>query len=735
MLPIIIEKTKIDDIDFFSLNTGQILFGLKLSVIDREKPESEIDLLTNKLADFYSNISNEIQIKFILNSELSFREFDLSRKETLKHYGFIQNDLYFFAFIKENSVSSIIKMFSDKKSSSSFDILALKLKSLVNLESIKDTFDYKTLTETDLELILPFVNRNYIEKLNSSVDLGSSLKGYVRLNKLGTNSIDQVTLANLKDALPTPYKIILNCKKMSQIKSENLLKTKTNQAGQTNSKVGSVQYQEAQNKMEQVQLYGAGLVEFEFLIELTRFDEKTIREDADKVIQILRPLGDFYFETFGCFKTFLSSLPNGEIHYPVIETSAVLPFFTPVVSYGQSTETLDLQKSSLALHREDYSPYFLNIYDRRNENYSCAVVGKSGMGKSFFTNILTRSLHSDPDISIIKIDVGSSHSRETQMLGGAEYNISLDKPSGINPFFILNNLQEINLDYIALISTFLKSLISDKSELAIPKEIVADIEFAVTKYAEMKPSKASIDDFLEKIEDIPRKKLLERWSSKGNFRNAFKTSSETAGFFSNRLKYFDMKNVLQAQDKDFGTGALAAVMAQFNIEMMKINEYNKKNGTSKKLVFMADETPVFIKDNFELFAFTAKNVRKFGGSLIPIVQKSTDLVVNGDTSIIDNCASKVLFSIDGEKSQYAKLMNLDENSREMKVISSLVKQQNKSKFMFLNSQGARLLNVYATRTEFWSATSTDTDKAKIQQLMNNVQGLTLEEAIRCLSIS
>ena len=744
MLPIIVEKTEIDNQIFFALNTGQILTGFKLSILDREKLDQEIEHLSSKLNDFYSNLNQELTIKFYLKSEYENKPFEISRDEAVNQLGYIKNELYFFAFIKENSAKSLFKILTNVgkniKTQSSFEPLAYKLKNLINIEALNDIFKTEALSQEGFENLLPEVNRDYIEKLPSSIDLGTKLRGYVRLNKLNSNQISMLTICNVKDAIPTPYNIVLNVKKMSQTKAENLLKIKTNQSEQSNTRVGAKQYQEAQEKMEQVQLQGSSLLEFEYIIEIERSAEKEIREDSNKIIQYFRSLGDFYYETFGAYPTFLSALPNGEIHHPIIETSSLMPCYTPVLSYGSNIgETLEennnlkVSKSSLFLHREDYSPYFLDIYNPANENYSCAVVGLSGYGKSFFTNLLTRALYNDPDISIIKIDIGSSHSRETEMLGGAEYRLSLEKPSGINPFFILNDLKETNLDYNSLIATFIKTLITEKGELFLSKDMTADIENAVSRYALMCPNKASIDDFLEKIPDFPRRKLLERWGNNGNFRNAFKVSADTASLFDKRLKYYDLAEVLQAQDPDFATGALAAVMSQFNIEMMKINEYNKRNGTAKKLVFIADETPQFIKQNFGLFSFTVKNVRKFGGSLIPIVQKTEDLVIDGDTSILDNCASKVLFSLDGEKEKYAKRVKLEENSREMSVISSFKKNTNKSQFMFLDSQGARVLNVNATKIEYWSATSSPQDKAKIQKLMNAVPELSIEEAIRCLS--
>lgn len=736
MLPIIVEKTKIDNIHFFALNTFQIITGFKLGLTDRET--KNLDEVQAKLSDMYSNISPEVTIKFYLRSRWSNEICDTSRVDAISQSGYVVNDLYFFAFIKEVSVTSLFKVFGAKNSASSFESLAYKLKSLINLEALKDTFSLTSLAQEQMEMLFPEINRNYIEKNSGAVDLGKSMRGYVRLNKLSVNQIDMVTLANLKDAIPTPYNIILNVKKINQTKAENLLKVKTNQSEISNTRVGAKQYQEAQEKMEQVQLQGSALLEFEFIVEIERLTEADIRTDADKIIQFLRNLGDFYFETFGAYPTFLSSLVNGEIHHPNIETSQLLPCYTPIITYGEQHIEKSPTPHALFLHREDYSPYFLDFFKRKNEsyvneNFSCAVVGLSGYGKSFFINALTRALYADPDIHIIKMDVGGSHSNETRALGGAEYSLSLDKPSGINPFFVLSNQKEASLDNNALISSFIKTLITEKGEVHLSKEITADIETAVRKYSEMKPTSASIDDFLKKVPEIPRKKLLERWGSSGSFKNAFMDSDVTATLFDKRLKYYNLAQVFQAQDPDFAQGVLAAVMSQFNIEMMKIHEENVKNGTAKKIVFMVDETPVFIKNSFEFFSFSVKNVRKFGGSLVPIVQKTEDLIVNGDTSLIDNCASKILFSLDGDRETFAKRIKLDPISREMDVIQNFKKHSNKSQFLYIDSQGARILNLSTTKLEYWSFTSSDHDKAKLQALLNAVPNLSIEEAIKCLS--
>ena len=51
-------------------------------------------------------------------------------------------------------------------------------------------------------------------------------------------------------------------------------------------------------------------------------------------------------------------------------------------------------------------------------------------------------------------------------------------------------------------------------------------------------------------------------------------------------------------------------------------------------------------------------MRKLNGSLILLAQNSKDLIVSGDTSLIDNSEFKILFSYDGEEKKFKELFSL-----------------------------------------------------------------------------
>lgn len=89
--------------------------------------------------------------------------------------------------------------------------------------------------------------------------------------------------------------------------------------------------------------------------------------------------------------------------------------------------------------------------------------GTSGKAKVFFRTSYNESSN-DPNVGIIKLDVGGSHSKECELFGGTEHQLSLEKGSGINPFEVLYIVSASDNDKLAILSKFLGSLIQEQGE-------------------------------------------------------------------------------------------------------------------------------------------------------------------------------------------------------------------------------------------------------------------------------
>jgi energy-coupling factor transporter ATP-binding protein EcfA2 len=564
------------------------------------------------------------------------------------------------------------------------------------------------------------------EKLKSSyyidkqcLDFTSEYWGVLRLNNFRKNEISINTLGQVKDQLDGPFVVSLSVLPYARQTSEFLLRAQIGKGSATGSLKDLNKLEEAESDLDQVVTQGERVCLMEFLVLLKRNNKEDLMKSLRDSEEVLSPLGQIEKETYGVRSSVNAMIPGEGMFNQLYEKESKIPFFVPLITRGSPKPKII--RHSLITHRRDDSLDSFSLFDHRYDNFSACIFGKSGKGKSALTNLLTRALHNDSSVRIIKVDVGGSHSRETKQLGGKEIKFSLDTPSGLNPFREAVGVRNKEAA-VSLLANFLSVLMLERNEVELSKEMRSELEKALFAYHKKTRKSPSLSDFLEKSEGVPRAALLKRWSSNGVFKNAFADLDEAHE--ENRLRYFNFSEIFQASDPDFGQGGLAAVMALFNFEMMK----NKEN----KIVFIADETPFFIKRCFSFFKFSTANVRKFGGSFITVAQNSSDVVVNGDEGILDNSNSKFLFSIDGRKEEFKKRLKL--SSKAIETIESLEKINGKLSEVFLSDGfSEKVLRLRLSPQEYWSVTSSHSDTSKLNQLLTGIPGLTEEEAIRCLA--
>ena len=724
MVANIVEIKQIGNANFWALENGKVGVSYLVDLVDAEL--APLEELEAAYSQFVKTLSTDVIFRVFQYSEIAAPESaEHSRREAISQIGQIQNSLIFSFEIDKGSVQSLLKgLLGTARLKAPFEVMAQDLAQGFDLSVLQQYgLAMRSLTPEEIQAQVPKNNNGYVTKTTFAIDHGSHLTGVVRLVKQPANPINFLTIARLKDQLPLPYQFAFSCQKLPNETSEALLRRKTKQATINHDQIAVKKYLETQDALTEVALNGANLFNMELMVLVPRFDERSLRIDCETIIQKLKPLGDFAFETFGALPNYLAASIGGTQHVTSLEHDQNIPSFLPVVSYGDPNSKRRPSNRSLALHRSDQTVSYFDPFDSRYDNYSACIFGKSGKGKSVLTNLLTRALHNDENVRIIKIDVGGSHSKETKLLDGEEYRLSLTEPSGINPFYFLRN-GETSEDVCNVISSFLNVLMLEEGETFLSKEMRGIIETAVRKYAESKPEKPTLDSFVEFVKDFPRIALLERWTGNGTYKNAFKSRPDTRNQISQRLRYYNFSQIFQAQDPDFGQGGLAAVMAQFNMELMR--------SKGQRLVFIADETPFFIQRCFSFFKFSTANVRKFGGSFITIAQKSSDVVVGGDTGIIENSASKFLYSIDGEEESFAARMKIDQPTvnkiKDLKAVKGEF-----SEVLLLDQFGAKTLRVQLTPEEYWRVTTSPDDTERLKRLCEHVPGLTLEEAIQCLS--
>lgn len=723
MLPSIIDSTKIEDLTVIALNNGTLCVGYEIPIIDSEN--ENIRAIESDLIAYMGQISNSIRVRFILDSRASHDSGIHSRSEAVNLIGFVENRLYVFFEKDQNpltiNIQQIKGLFKPQR------LLAADAKSFVSELSV-DVFSNigsipRSLT---LEEYMPFLPNleHQISHSDGVIQMGHECAAIVKLVKQATHGISCLTFSQNKDALSLPYRYVVTLSPESALKTEKELRQNSNQSAAGNDAVAANNYLKTQDAMQKVVSEGAKFAHIEAQFIITRNTIQLAKQHSYDLINTLRPLGHFYLETVGAEEAWISTLLGQLPHYPFKEMDEVVPSYMPVFTNGRSPLNKNLIPSSLVLHRRDESIQGTSPFQEGYDSYSACIIGLPGSGKSVLGNMMTRALHFDESINIVKLDVGGSHTRETEMLGGIEYEFTIDRPGGFNPFSIINRAPH-NKDLVQILATFLETLLREEHEAFVSKDLKADIERSLQFYIDQGPLAPNIDDFIQVAHSyIPRIKLLERWSSKGIYGNAFK-ESEKQKPSENRLKYFNFSKISQALDGDFAQGGLASVMVAFNFDML----FNRQG---RRFVFMADEVPVFVKRCFSFFDLSISNIRKYGDGFITIGQKTEHFIVEGK-SLLDASPSKFIFTVDAKDDVFADRTGIE--LTDVQTIKNLNRVQGKySEVFHIDNLGKRTYRIVLSPHEYWSYTSKKEDKDKIYSLLNAVPGLTIEEAMKCLSL-
>lgn len=308
--------------------------------------------------------------------------------------------------------------------------------------------------------------------------------------------------------------------------------------------------------------------------------------------------------------------------------------------------------------------------------------------------------------------------------------MNLNEPTGINPFNVIIELGPTK-EAVQILAAFMEVLILEEGESKLSKTMKSDLERAILYYAENFTKDLSLNDFYKKSENLPRKELFQRWVGSGVYGNAFAVEDNSHSKklqLDQQLTYFNFSKISQALDPDYAQGGLAAVMAQFNLEMLKKDQHKKK------IVFIADETPFFIKKCFSFFNLSIANVRKEGHGFITVAQKSAHVVVDQDSGILDNSPNRIYFSLDGDDDSFMGRNQLTTES--VQKIKNLKRQQGEfSECLLKDNQGEKVLKIRLNSQEYWAYTSKDEDRRKYNELKKACPHLSLQEIVKCLSFA
>ncbi|MEK6706674.1 MAG: hypothetical protein AABZ06_12890 [Bdellovibrionota bacterium] len=717
---------------FFVTTDGQMGAMWRLPVIDIES--TGFDQAFSLIPTLLSRLKPGVLLRVIheVMPENQIPE-ENSRKDSIALNGYLKN-------------SSVISVENTKCSDFSFlDWLRLsrgkKSKSfLVRTQEIIDGADFAVLRELGGVPLSEQEVRKFFSAFNgdvvathSGIDTGNQIIGVLRLWRQSTARLDQETLAILREGLIPPYTISVSIRKLTDVRAQYLLQRRRGQLAASSDTLSVRTYQEADDLTAETVLAGKGLVEVEWLLTLKRRSERELREDLENCERALAPLGDVYIETVGAAASFIATLPGADPHHSFLELDETASFYLPLFSRGEGNLDITHPKRSLPLHRRDGSIYYFDLWRDCYDGANCVINGRRGKGKSVLANLISTAMLDDPDVRLIKVDVGGSYVKECELTGGRHIEFNLSEPSGLNPFSLIGktNFPE---DAAIITAGFLSTLILESCESVLSKEMLGEVERAVLSYTEKKPKYPTLSDFLSASSFFPRRHLLERFSAGGVFANVLKERGNSNPFIDGRYVYFNFERLQNAANEDFAQAVMAAVIAAVNMEVLRAGD--ARRGAKHKVVFFADETPFFIQRNGRFFKLTTANFRKFGHATILIAQTTKDFELPRDDGQVDhgiliNSPIRFFYQVDDDPEIFAKRFGF--TTKQMAEIENLGRSEQYREVFLQDELGGRVLRVAVTPEEYWKVTSSRADNERLHAVLKAVPGLTLKEAIRCLA--
>ena len=368
-------------------------------------------------------------------------------------------------------------------------------------------------------------------------------------------------------------------------------------------------------------------------------------------------------------------------------------------------------------------------FDSASGNFNCAVVGRSGAGKSVFMEEFVASLIGQGGRVFI-LDVGRSFERTVLSLGGEVIQFSHKTPLSLNPFSTINASESEEVEHAL---TMLKSVVA---LMASPLSGVSDDEMVMIEKAlktawEAKGSKASmttVADLLLESKNPMAQALGERlypYTASGFYGRYFEGPATVN--LSNRLLVFEFEELKGKKD-------LQSVILQMVILQITNQVYLGDRKCRPALII--DEAWDLLRGNQskEFIETAARRLRKYGGSLVTGTQSVNDFYSNPSAqAAFENSDWMCLLSQKAESIEQLKQSGrlMMDASMEAMMKSVHTQQGQYSEVMIVGSSGyaiGRLLldpfsNIlYSTKAE---------DYVAVKRLEE--KGLSLSDAIGVVS--
>lgn len=375
-------------------------------------------------------------------------------------------------------------------------------------------------------------------------------------------------------------------------------------------------------------------------------------------------------------------------------------------------------------------PLFWSPFENGAGNHNCAIMGKSGSGKSVLLQELCCALRG-AGAKVVVIDDGRSFMNSVKLQGGAFIEFTMSSGFGLNPFAMIDGKRAADdQDYRLDCMSMLKAIISQMARYIDRLDDTERglIDQAVNRVWEAKGTGGSIDDVAQALRDTQVPEAINLAIAMGSY-----TAGGTyAGFFSgaSTLKLESDFTVFELSDLASREELRAVVLTAI---MFMTTQMMTRTPRSVKKMLLVDEAWQMLRggsmaDFVEAYARTC---RKYGGSLVTATQSLNDYYKSsGAEAALENSDWMLVLQQKPETiSDFRKSQRLDMDDRTETMIRSLKRNANEYSEVFIKgpdvqSVGRLVLDPYSA-TIFSSSPQTFADIERLQ-----AAGLSIEEAIR-----
>lgn len=664
-----------------------------------------------------------IRFRFIYKNYFESLFFEKGvRRDYLNRSPQIKQKLY-LSIEKDLSIKDLFSINFSKKAKSFINLLSLRsYPKLFKKTYIEINETLKDLVENEVkDYKKPFL------KLKNEENIG-----LIKLKTPKDSAISLESLSTFKAISLPGTKIILTITQKSKEESLRILKKRSDRSSIKEGLTGLKKKSEIDETLSEIELRSGVLCEYDLniLISLNTEDETVLKS----IKQGLSAIGDFEVDYFGAYSSFNSTLLGQRPNYSLLEESKCLYPLVPIFTFGaEDQDVYECRDDDIVFKRRDSSLFNFNLFNKKQNANNTLIIGQTGLGKSMFTGLLISAL-AENDNNIVKIlDVGSSHEDTVKKCNGVINSLSLDRPSGMNPFRYVH-FENISIEQKSeILSKFVEALLLEPKENEIKieeKSLLEDcmLDFLKKWLKSDHQRVCTLNDFItHQKEKVPRFKSLKRFSHEGVYHNVFKEDLKISDFLENqddnKITYFDFKEITQASDTSFSGAGIAGLVSEFSLSVLSNKE--------KRKILIIEECKFFIENKFNFLKFGASNIRKYGGAICLVTQNYSDLVPQGDYSLVTQFQNKFFFSldkIDGEKS----VVGLTD--KDVRLIESLDYQKGvHSQVLLKTPDSNQILHIDLTPEEYMRLTTDHDDKKLFYKLDDLGVGLSGEEKIRLLS--